>query len=59
MARNAIKSDIFGHPKMTEGGYFVEKIKLRIALKWREIRSNLYCMHPKGHIVKKFQIDLK
>ena len=50
MARNAIKSD-FRSSKMGAGGHFMklfQKIKkLRIYLKWREMRSNVIFSHQK------------
>ena len=39
MARNAIESD-FQSSKMAAGSHFVKK-KLRIDLKWREMRSKV------------------
>ena len=64
MARNAIESD-FRSSKMAVGGHFVinfqKKIKLRIDLKWREMRLKVIFGHPKpkmaaiGHFVKNFQ----
>ena len=46
MARNAIKSD-FRSSKMAAGGHFVKNKKLRIDLKWREMRSKVIFSHPK------------
>ena len=50
MARNAIESD-FRSSKMAAGGHFVrnypKKLKLRIDLKWREMRSKVIFGHPK------------
>ena len=45
MARNAIESD-FRSSKMA-GGHFVKNLKLRIDLKWREMRSKVIFGHPK------------
>ena len=48
MAKTAIESD-FQSSKMAAGGYFVKKkkLKLRIDLKWREMRSKVIFGHPK------------
>ena len=47
MARNAFESD-FRSSKMAAGSHFVEKkSKLRIDLKWREMRSKVIFGHPK------------
>ena len=64
MARNAIESD-FRSSKMATGGHFVDKkSKLRIDLKWREMRSKVIFGHPKWPLAailrtKKLRIDLK
>ena len=59
MARNAIKSD-FWSSKMGAGSHFVKK-KLRIDLKWREMRLKVIFGHPSGTKSKKskLRIDLK
>ena len=49
MAINAIKSD-FRSSKMAAGGHFGKK-KLRIYLKWREMRSKVIFGHPKWQIL--------
>ena len=46
MARNAIESD-FRSSKMAAGSHFMKKKKLRIDLKWREMRSKFIFGHPK------------
>ena len=50
MARNTIESE-FRTSKMTDGSHFVKsfqkKLKLRIDLKWPEMRSKLNYEHPK------------
>ena len=46
MARNAIESD-FRSSKMAAGSHFAKKKKLRINLKWREMRSKVIFGHPK------------
>ena len=46
MARNSIKSD-FRSSKMAAGRHFVKKSKLRIDLKWREMRSKVIFGNPK------------
>ena len=50
MARNTIKSE-FRTSKMTDGSHFVKnfqtKLKLRIDLKWPEMRSKVNFGHPK------------
>ena len=46
MVRNAIKND-FRSSKMAAGSHFVKKEKLRIDLKWRDIRSKVIFGHPK------------
>ena len=50
MARTAIESD-FRSSKMAAGSHFVKenqkKIKLRIDLKWREMRSKVIFGHRK------------
>ena len=50
MARNAIESE-FRTSKMTDGSHFVKnfpkKLKLRIDLKWPEMRSKVNFGHPK------------
>ena len=64
MARNAIESD-FRLSKMAAGSHFMNKKKLRIDLKWREMRSKVIFGYPKwppsSHFVKqnKLRIDLK
>ena len=54
MTRNAIKSD-FRTSKMSAGGHFVKKnqkqIKLRIDLKWPEMRSKEKLGYPKWALV--------
>ena len=48
MARNAIKSD-FRTSKMSTGGHFVKKKKkkkIRIDLKWPEMKSKVNLGHP-------------
>ena len=46
MARNAIKRD-FRSSKMAAGSHFVKKKKLRIDIKWREMRIKVIFGHPK------------
>ena len=50
MVRNAIESD-FRSSKMAAGGHFENKFKkkekLRIDLKWQEMRSKVIFGHPK------------
>ena len=49
MARNAIQSE-FRTSKMADGSHFVKiskKFKLRIDLKWPEMRSKVNFGHPK------------
>ena len=47
MARNVIEND-FRSSKMAAGSHFVKKkSKLRIDLKWREMRSKVIFGHPK------------
>ena len=50
MARNVIQSE-FRTSKMADGSHFVQKnqkkIKLRIDLKWPEMRSKVIFGHPK------------
>ena len=49
MARNAIERDFWSF-KMAAGSHFVNKIqkkKLSIDLKWREMRSKVIFGHPK------------
>ena len=49
MVRNAIESDFWSF-KMAAGSYFVNNFfrkKLRIDLKWREMRSKVIFGHPK------------
>ena len=47
MSRNAIESD-FRLSKMAAGSHFAKQIsKLRIDLKWREMRSKVIFGHPK------------
>ena len=56
MARNAIESD-FWSSKMAAGSHFVKEKKLRIDMKWREMRSKVIFGHPKmaagSHFVNK------
>ena len=67
MARNAIESE-FRTSKMADGSHFVKiskKLKLRIHLKWPEMRSKVNFGHPKWPTaailskIIKFRIDLK
>ena len=62
MARNAIESD-FRSSKMAAGCHFVKKkSKMRIDLKWREMRSKIIFGHPQWQPFceeKKLHIDLK
>ena len=49
MARNAIESE-FRTPKMADGSHFIKiskTLKLRIDLKWPEMRSKVNFGHPK------------
>ena len=48
MAKTVIESD-FQSSKMAAGGHFVKNLKkkLRIDLKWREMRSKVIFSHPK------------
>ena len=46
MARNAIESE-FRTSKMADGSHFVKNFKLRIDLKWPEMRSKVNFGHPK------------
>ena len=51
ISRMSSITDIVVPSKMVAGGHFVKKIqkkkKLRIDLKWPEMRSNVICGHPK------------
>ena len=47
MARNAIESE-FRTSKMDAGGHFAKNVKkIRIDLKWQEMRSKVNFRHPK------------
>ena len=50
ISRTSSITDIVAPFKMAAGGHFVQKIlkkKLRIDLKWPEMRSKVICGHPK------------
>ena len=61
ISRTSSIIDIVVPSKMAAGGHFVKKSKkkLRIVLKWPEMRSKVICGHPKWPPGAKLRIDVK